>query len=302
MSMTPLIQRIFPGFPYPHAESCRILQRGFRRLRYHIEGADNIPTEGPVLLIMNHTGWEEVLLTILSARRPIKFVGIHEELYLDEELSWERLFETVHFDNMGPRGRALCKLLGRQLGDAIRQQLLAFGFIPTHVRSHIRGLHVGTNGFREVMRCLAEGEMIVLFPEGGIHRQGEMLPFRPGLGLILRRAERMGIPLRVLPAGQHCAGAVSWTLGTAFEPRLVYGQPLQLSGAGQAAAEFDRFVTRHLQEQVHALMVRAWAPAAPPPQSYHQTHWNTVDWEAGPEQDRLRRQGRQSGRTSVGDL
>lgn len=300
MSLTPLIQKLFPGFPYPHAESCEILRRGFRRLRYHVEGAANIPAEGPVLLVLNHTGWEEVLLTILSARRPIKFIGIQEELYLDEELSWERLFETVHFDAMGPRGRRMCKFVGRQLGDAIRQQLLAFGFIPTHVRSHIRGLHVGTNGFREVIRCLADGEMVVLFPEGGLNRRGEMLPFRPGLGLILRRAERMGIPLQVLPAGQRSAGSVSWTLGTVYEPRLVYGQPQRISGAGRGAGEFDRWVTRHLQDEVHALMRRAWAGSGAelPRQTYQHTDWNTVDWEAGPEQDRLRRQQQAQTRAS----
>lgn len=268
MTMTPIIKTLFPQFPYPHDASRRILQRAFARLRYRAEGLENIPRQGPVLLIMNHTGWEEVLLTILTAPRPLKFAGIREELHLDEEEAWQRLFETVHLSDTSPRTRAVLQFLGRQLGEAIRLQLLAFGFIPTEVRNQTRGTRLAGHGVGAMLRCLADGEILVTYPEGGFHRQGRMLPFRYGLGLLLRHAERRKIPVQVVPAAQHSAGAISWSGGTIYEPRIVFGPPLRISAAGRSPAEFDTWVSRHLQDHVRALMDRAWVGYSIPEQTY----------------------------------
>lgn len=268
MTMTPIIKTLFPQFPYPQDASRRILQRAFARLRYQVEGLENIPRQGPVLLIMNHTGWEEVLLTILTAPRPLKFAGIREELHLDEDEAWQRLFETVHLSDSSPHTRTVLRFLGRQLGEAIRLQLLAFGFIPTEVRNQTRGFRLAGHGIGAMLRCLADGEILVTYPEGGFHRQGRMLPFRYGLGLLLRHAERRNIPVQVVPAAQHSAGAISWSLGTAYTPRIVFGAPLRISAAGRSVAEFDTWVSRHLQDHVHALMRRAWVGYSIPEQTY----------------------------------
>ena len=268
MTTTALIKRLFPQFPYSQDESRRILRRFFHRFTYHVEGIEHVPRQGPVLLVMNHTGWEEILLLILSTPRPIKFVGIAEELHLDEESSWSRLYETVHFEHVGPRARAILPYLGRHVGESVRLQLLEFGFIPTHVRSKVRGIHVGTNGIREILRNLEQQQMIVLFPEAGLNRRGCMLPFRPGIGLLIRQAERMGIPLQILPCAQHSAGCLAWSLRNVYEPRLVYGKPLRLATAGRTAAQFDGWVTSFLQDQVYSLMQRAWEGFDIPVQKY----------------------------------
>ena len=44
--------------------------------------------------------------------------------------------------------------------------------------------------FDEVDRALADGELVCIFPEGGITRDGEIAPFRPGIERILARAAR----------------------------------------------------------------------------------------------------------------
>ena len=40
--------------------------------------------------------------------------------------------------------------------------------------------------FAEVARALANGDLVGIFPEGGLTRDGELQPFRPGISRILR--------------------------------------------------------------------------------------------------------------------
>ena len=48
--------------------------------------------------------------------------------------------------------------------------------------------------FEEVDRALADGELVCIFPEGGITRDGEIATFRPGIERILARR-----PVPVMP-------------------------------------------------------------------------------------------------------
>lgn len=256
-TLTPLIKSLFSGFPYPQSEAQRILGRWARGWRYSVEGIENLPEQGPALLILNHTGWEEILLLILAMPRRVRFVGLYELLYLDDPQSWERLFETVQFAKLSPRMRRLAIELGRICGEVVRLELEEFGVIPMQIRNQVRTHHVGTNGFRKMLQCLAEGELVVLFPEAGLNRQGVMRPFRLGTSVLLRWAERAGLKVPVIPAGQHTAGSIALTLRPRSAARLVIGEPEFFSTAGRSLEVFDYEVTRHLEERVLALYRRA---------------------------------------------
>lgn len=256
-TLTPLIKSLFSGFPYPQSEARRILGRWTRDWRYHVEGIEHLPAQGGALLILNHTGWEEILLLILAMPRRVRFVGLHELLYLDDPVSWERLFETVHFSDVTPRLRRLAIELGRICGEVVRLELEEFGFIPIQIRNQVRAHHLGTNGFRKMLQCLAQGEVLVLFPEAGLSRQGIMRPFRQGAAVLLRWAERAGLTVPVIPAAQHSAGSITWTLRPRSEARLVLGAPELFSAAERPPEVFDAEVTQHLQERVSQLLLKA---------------------------------------------
>src|SRR5438132_7916585 len=59
-----------------------LLRYVFSRLRYEIAGLEHVPDSGPAIIIMNHTGWEEILLAILAVPRPLRIVGMRELMYL----------------------------------------------------------------------------------------------------------------------------------------------------------------------------------------------------------------------------
>jgi 1-acyl-sn-glycerol-3-phosphate acyltransferase len=245
-----------------------MLSRLFYRVRYDVEGIDHIPRQGPAILIMNHTGWEEILFTILSIPRPLKIVGMRELIYLDEATSMARVFDTAYAKDFGPLRRHLAILLGKSLGRAIRRRFLEFGYIPTRIFTDTWRPALGSNGIREVVRALEEGNLVLFFPEGGYKRDGVMRPFKLGLGLILRLLGRRGIQAPVIPAAQHTADSISTKLSNRYIPRLVFGRPIVFRIGHHPSRAFDEEAIRRLQGEVNALLPLAWPDH--PPQTYRE--------------------------------
>jgi 1-acyl-sn-glycerol-3-phosphate acyltransferase len=241
-------------FSYSQSQVKGILRRIFSRLGYRVDGLEHLPRVGPAIIIMNHTGWEEILLAILAIPRQFKIVGMRELMYLDENESLARIFDTAYAKNFNALQRYLIKVGGRLLGARIRQLLREMGYIPTRVFAENWPPVLGGNGLREVVDALEAGELVLIFPEGGYKRDGVMRPFKPGLGLILRLLDRRGIDVPVIPSAQQTAGCVSATLGNRYIPRLTIGLPQVFSPNGGSPRTFDETVVRSLQDQVHALI------------------------------------------------
>jgi 1-acyl-sn-glycerol-3-phosphate acyltransferase len=252
--------------PFSQSQVKLMLSRLFYRVRYEIEGINHIPQQGPAILIMNHTGWEEILFAILAIHRPLKIVGMRELIYLDEATGMARVFDTGYAKDFGPLRRYLAILLGKLLGKAIRRRLLEFGYIPTKIFTDTWRPTLGGNGIREVVRALEEGNLVLFFPEGGYKRDGVMRPFKLGLGLVLRLLERRGIEAPVIPAAQHTADSISLKLSNRYIPRLVFGRPIVFSIDRRSSRAFDEEVIGELQGEVNALLPLAWADH--PPQTY----------------------------------
>ena len=246
-------------FPYSQAQVKRALGRVFKRVRYEVEGIDHLPQNGPGVIIMNHTGWEEILLTILAVPRTLKIVGMRELMYLDEAKSMARVFDTAYAKEFNFARRQLTVIFGKLLGKPIRHQLREFGYIPTRIFTDIWPPTLGCNGIRESVRALETGNLLLFFPEGGYKRDGIMRPFKHGLGLILRILERRGIQVPVIPAAQHSAGSISTTLNNRFTPRLVFGAPMVFNYDGILPDAFDEGVVSELQDRVKKLLPRACA-------------------------------------------
>ncbi len=117
--------------------------------RVHVHGLENIPREGPALLVSNHVSHIDALLILAAQKRKVRFIVWAPFLGVPF-LRWIlRLMRVIPIDSRsGPR--------------AIIQALRAAG------------------------EALAKGEVVCIFAEGGITRTGFMLPFNRGLEQIIK--------------------------------------------------------------------------------------------------------------------
>ncbi len=125
-----------------------LLVRAVYRLR--TSGLEHIPHEGAAVLVANHVSFADAVVIMGAAPRPIRFVMDHH------------IFRTP------------------LLGFIFRH----CGAIP--IASAKEDPAMLEAAFAEVARALANGDLVGIFPEGGLTRDGELQPFRPGISRILR--------------------------------------------------------------------------------------------------------------------
>ncbi len=124
-----------------------LLVKAVYRLR--TRGLDNIPQEGAAVLVANHVSFADAVVIMGASPRPIRFVMDH------------RIFKTP------------------LLGFVFRH----CGAIP--IASAKEDPAMMEAAFAEAGRALANGDLVGIFPEGNITRDGELQPFRPGITRIL---------------------------------------------------------------------------------------------------------------------
>jgi 1-acyl-sn-glycerol-3-phosphate acyltransferase len=134
-----------------------LLVKAVYRLR--TEGIEHIPQEGAAVLVANHVSLIDAVIIMGASPRPIRFVMDH------------RIFKTP------------------LLGFIFRH----CGAIP--IASAKEDPAVMEAAFAEVARALADGDLIGLFPEGSVTRDGELQPFRPGITRILESSPVPVVPM-----------------------------------------------------------------------------------------------------------
>jgi 1-acyl-sn-glycerol-3-phosphate acyltransferase len=117
--------------------------------RIRVEGADNVPDEGAAVLVANHVSFMDPLIVNAAMRRPPRFVMYY------------RIFNIPVLRFIFRTAKAI-PIAGRKEDEALMER-----------------------AFAEVDRTLADGELVSIFPEGGITRDGEVAQFRPGIERIL---------------------------------------------------------------------------------------------------------------------
>jgi len=65
--------------------------------------------------------------------------------------------------------------------------------------------------FDAVDAALAEGELVGIFPEGALTKDGQMVPFKSGVEKILGRAAAAGRPVPVVPMALRGMWASMWS-------------------------------------------------------------------------------------------
>jgi 1-acyl-sn-glycerol-3-phosphate acyltransferase len=134
-----------------------LLVRAFYRV--HEEGLDNIPAEGPCILVCNHVSYVDAVVIAGSVRRPVRFVMDHR-IFRIPVLSF--IFRTMRT-------------------------------IP--IASAKEDAAMKDRAFTEAAKALAAGEIVGIFPEGKLTETGDMNPFRPGVQQIVETTPVPVVPM-----------------------------------------------------------------------------------------------------------
>ena len=122
-------------------------------------GLDNIPDEGPALLVCNHVSFVDALVLAGCVRRPIRFVMYY------------RIFELPVLSFIFRTANAI-PIAGVREDPEMMEK-----------------------AFDRVSEALAEDEIVCIFPEGKLTADGEMDEFKPGVMRILERDPVPVVPL-----------------------------------------------------------------------------------------------------------
>ncbi|MEL7050671.1 MAG: lysophospholipid acyltransferase family protein [Cyanobacteria bacterium J06588_5] len=186
--------------------------------KIQIIGAQNIPTEGPVVLAPTHQSrWDSLLVGLLgkNAGRYLRFMVTADEC-------------------LGIQGWFI-----RRLG----------GF-PVHVR------RPSIKTLRHGVQLLQEQEMMVIYPEGDIYQDG-IHPLKPGLARIALRAERShpNLGVKIVPINLAYSELCPKWRGT-VTARV--GQPIEVADyeTGDRKTQ-SKQLTADLQAALHTLSEQA---------------------------------------------
>ena len=127
--------------------------------RLKTSGVENIPEEGPALLVCNHQSLADALVITAACRRPIRFVMYYA------------IFNVP----------------------VLRFIFRSMKAIP--IAGSKEAPEVLERAYDEIAAALADGQLVCIFPEGQLTRDGEIGLFRPGLSRILDRTPVPVIPM-----------------------------------------------------------------------------------------------------------
>ena len=127
--------------------------------RLKTSGVENIPEEGPALLVCNHQSLTDALVITASCRRPIRFV-MYYAIFNVPVLRF--IFRSM---------KAIPIAGAKEAPEVLEQ------------------------AYDEIAAALEDGQLVCIFPEGGLTRDGEIGPFRPGMSRILERTPVPVIPI-----------------------------------------------------------------------------------------------------------
>jgi 1-acyl-sn-glycerol-3-phosphate acyltransferase len=131
--------------------------------RFRVRGEENIPVAGPAVLACNHVSFVDAVLLMAASPRPIYFV-MDSRIFRLPVLGW--LFRLAKAIPIAP-----------QKDDPA----------------------VYEAAFERAAQVLREGDLLAIFPEGGITRDGSLQPFKGGIMKVLERARAEGVEPPVVP-------------------------------------------------------------------------------------------------------
>ena len=151
-----------------------LLVRSLYRLR--VRGVEaNVPDEGAAVIVCNHVSYMDALVLAASIPRPVRFV-MYWKIFKIPVMSW--IFKTA---------KAI-PIAGAKENPVLMQR-----------------------AFDAVDAALAEGELVCIFPEGKLTKDGDIAPFKSGVERILQRAADAGRPVPVVPMALRNLWGSMWS-------------------------------------------------------------------------------------------
>jgi 1-acyl-sn-glycerol-3-phosphate acyltransferase len=127
--------------------------------RLRKQGLEHIPEEGPAVIVCNHVGYADAIIIAGAVRRPVRFVMYHK-IFSIPGLSL--LFRWMNAIPIASAKEA--------------PELLA-------------------QAYERIDAALADGELVCIFPEGGLSADGQLQEFRRGVEQIVRRRPVPVVPM-----------------------------------------------------------------------------------------------------------
>lgn len=123
-------------------------------------GSHQMPRQGPVLVISNHQSFLDPVMVGIAVRRHLTFLA-RKTLFRHRLFDWIiRSYNSVPIDQEG----------------------------------------VGKDGIKTIVEQLRQEHAVLVFPEGERTFTGNMMPLKPGVHLLIRRAESVIVPVGVAGA------------------------------------------------------------------------------------------------------
>ena len=127
--------------------------------RFEVNGRENIPQEGRAVLACNHPSFIDFTFVAVASQRPARFI-MHYSYF--EKPGWRWLFEQTRVIPIARQSED-----ERMLKDA----------------------------FEQIAEALEEDELVCIFPEGMVSRDGKLGTFRRGIEEIVERTPSPVVPM-----------------------------------------------------------------------------------------------------------
>jgi len=127
--------------------------------RFKVRGDEHIPVSGAAILVCNHVSFVDAVLLMAASPRPIRFIMDH------------RIFATPVLGALFKLGKA----------------------VP--IASQKEDPQAYERAFAEARKVLDEGDLLCIFPEGGLTRDGQLGEFKGGVMKILKTHPVPVVPL-----------------------------------------------------------------------------------------------------------
>lgn len=181
--------------------------------RPHVEGAENVPDEGPAILASNHLSYADWLFMPLTLPRRVTFVAKAEYFTTPGIKGW---FQKKFFSGAGQ--------------------------VPID-RS---GASAAEGALSSARRILEGGELFGIYPEGTRSHDGRLYRGKTG---VARLALETGVPvIPVAVLGTNVVAPPGKKFGTFTRPGVRFGKPLDFSR--YEGMENDRYILRSITDEI----------------------------------------------------